>query len=65
MRHAAKCRHPGGYWRAAYGSPAEAKTVAMAWLCAKDVRPPTPEAIAEMPYTREAEKARCNTAKVD
>ena len=65
MGHAAKCRHPGGDRRAAYGSPAKAKTVAMAWPCAEDVRPPTPEASAEMPSTREAEKTRWNTAEVD
>ena len=58
MGHVAKCRHPGGDWRAAYGSPAKAKTVAMAWPCAEDVRPLIPEASAEMPSTREAEKTR-------
>ena len=65
MGHAAKCRHPGGDWRAAYGSPAKAKTVAMTWPCAEDVRPPTPEASAEVPSTREAEETRWNTAEVD
>ena len=65
MGHAEKCRHPGGDQRAAYGSPAKAKTVALARPCAEDVRPPTPEASAEMPATREAEKTRWNTAEVD
>ena len=32
---------------------------------AEEVRPPTPEASAEMPSTREAEKTRWNTAEVD
>ena len=38
------------------------------WLshaCAKDARPPTSEASAEMPPTKEADKARWNTAEVD
>ena len=65
MGHAVKCRHPGRDWRAAYGSPAEAKMVAVAWPCTKDVRPPTPEASAEMPSAREAEKTRWNTAEVE
>ena len=65
MGHATKCRHPGGDRRAAYVSPAKANTVAMAWPCAGDVRPPTPEACAEMPSTREADKTRWNTAEVD
>ena len=64
MGHAAKCRHPGGDWRAAYGSPAKAKMVAMAWPCAEDVRPPTPEASAEMSSTREAEKTRWSSPAV-
>ena len=65
MGHATKCRHPGGDRRAAYVSPAKANTVAMAWPCAEDVRPPTPEAWAEMPSTREADKTRWNTAEVN
>ena len=39
--------------------------VAMARPCAKDARPLTSEASAEMSPTREAEKARWNTAEVD
>ena len=65
MGHEAKCRHPGGDQRAAYGSSAKVKTVAMAWLCTEDNRPLTPEASAEMPSTREAEKTSWNTAEVD
>ena len=37
MGHAEKCRHPGGDQRTAYGSPAKAKTVALARPCAEDV----------------------------
>ena len=65
MRHATKCTHPGGDWRAAGGSPTETETVAMARPCTKVARPLAPEASAEMPPTREAEKTRWNTAEVD